>query len=111
MDLPTKKIEKFRETYEEEHSCTCPHCGYDMNNEPEDMQDLVTYWGEEGKLKQECNSCDGEFFVEEHVDRTWSVHLVESYMCCESDCDEPAIMQEQYDQPCECLKHFKPNHS
>lgn len=109
MSIPSleEKLNSFRERYEDEHSCKCPFCEFDLTSDCEYMVDLTTYHGEEGKLEQTCPNCDKDFFVEEHVDRTWNVHLVESYTCSEEGCDRPAIMQEADDQPCSCTEHFK----
>lgn len=79
MSIPSfdEKLNNFRIQYEEEHSCKCPFCGFDLSTDCEYMIDLVTYHGEEGKLEQACPSCDEDFFVEEHVDRTWTVSKTE----------------------------------
>ena len=41
------------------------------------MIDLVTYWGEDGRKEESCNSCGKDFWVEEHVNRTWTVFKTE----------------------------------
>ncbi len=73
MALPTfeEKLEYYKKQYVEEHSCKCPFCGYDLTTECEDMINIVTYWGEEGPIEEHCNHCGKDFWVEEHVDRTW----------------------------------------
>ena len=47
----------------------CPYCGveYDFN---EDHQ-VVSYWGEDGEVECECQSCEGDFMCTETVVRTF----------------------------------------
>jgi len=79
MSIPSfeEKFKYLAEKYEKEHSCRCPFCGYDLNTESEDMIDLITYWGEDGRKEESCNSCGKDFWVEEKVDRTWNVFKTE----------------------------------
>jgi len=79
MSIPSidERLKNLQDQYENEHSCKCPNCGFDLDSECEYMVDLVTYHGEEGRLEQTCPSCDTDFWVEEHVDRTWSVFKTE----------------------------------
>ena len=90
----------------ENHTCRCPFCEYDMNDNPEDMQDHISYWGsEDGAVESSCPSCGKDFFVIEQVDRTWTTQEVEFYPCSVEGCDGRAVMQEPDEQPCECFKH------
>ncbi len=65
--------ETMKKQYEEEHSLKCPYCGEDYTHDSEFKEDLITYHGEDGIIKKECQQCEKEFYVEESVDRTWNV--------------------------------------
>ena len=47
----------------------CPYCGYENQEYSEYKNKLITYWGEEGFIKEECTSCEKEFEVREIVTR------------------------------------------
>ena len=66
-------MEKFRENWKKEHSVICPHCKKDLTDDSEFMQYLITYHGEDGIKELQCPCCDENLYIEEHVDRTWSV--------------------------------------
>jgi C4-type Zn-finger protein len=65
----------FAKKYKEEREIRCPHCGALQTND--DLQYPVTYWGEPGITKMECQECDKPFFVEENVRRTYEVSKTE----------------------------------
>ena len=65
--------ETMKKNYEEEHSLKCPYCGEDYTHDSEFKEDLITYHGEDGFIKKECQQCEKVFYVEESVDRTWTV--------------------------------------
>lgn len=48
----------------------CPHCNGHLGWETEDVP--VTYWGE-GEMKDTCPYCAKEFWLEEHVNRNWTL--------------------------------------
>jgi C4-type Zn-finger protein len=52
---------------------TCPACGYEFD--AEDMENHITYHGEEGSQEQECPNCQAELVIEEEVVRTFTVIL------------------------------------
>ncbi len=72
-----ERMERWEKQYKEAHACNCPHCGYDLTTESEDMVNIVTYWGEDGRVEEHCNHCGKDFWVEEHVDRTWTTFKTE----------------------------------
>lgn len=52
----------------------CPYCGKDYQGDSEFLgEDLITYHGESGPIQVDCGNCDEQFFIEEFVDRTYTV--------------------------------------
>ena len=50
----------------------CPHCGHPFDVYSRERYDLITYWGEDGPKKFECAECAQDFYVNEHVSRSWT---------------------------------------
>lgn len=55
----------------------CPSCGYEYTFDDVPLS-LVTYWGEDGWIREECPACELEFAVRECVERTYEVRLAKS---------------------------------
>lgn len=62
-------LKRFEERYEKEHNIFCPYCGAKQSEEI--RYNHVSYWADDGEKEETCTSCDKQFIVEEHVDRTW----------------------------------------
>ena len=52
----------------------CPKCK--TKQDLSESRSLVTYWGEDGWQKLQCEHCDHEFEVEENVMRTYEVREI-----------------------------------
>lgn len=52
----------------------CPKCKKKLDIS--ERSSLVTYWGEDGWQKIDCEYCDHEFEVEENVTRTYEVREI-----------------------------------
>ena len=63
-------LEKIMEQLRRDRLIICPHCGYE-HHDPEMLQGLITYHGEEEPQEVYCYQCDKTFFVNEHVSRTF----------------------------------------
>ena len=51
----------------------CPHCGHDVDMTDSDRYPRhVSYWGEREPVSEDCPKCEREFYLHEHVTRTWS---------------------------------------
>ena len=66
-------IEKIMEKRRKDRLIICPYCGYehDISQHWEVMGSVVTYHGEEEPQEFTCQNCDEDFFVQEHVERTF----------------------------------------
>ena len=68
--------EQFK-TWKESQEIKCPHCNrviYKSGNPHDvDMEDLITYFGEECPQEMECYFCEETFTVQEFVERTFKV--------------------------------------
>jgi DNA-directed RNA polymerase subunit RPC12/RpoP len=66
-------IDKWVEDWREARKIRCPYCKQEIDYTSEDIG-LVTYWGgEDGPVEIWCEHCDRDFFVREHVERTFTV--------------------------------------
>ncbi len=63
-----KEIER---RYERDHNIFCPYCDHKQAEDDEQMNGLITYWGEEEDKEFNCEKCEIVFMVKEMVDRTW----------------------------------------
>jgi DNA-directed RNA polymerase subunit RPC12/RpoP len=63
-----RRLERIREA----RKIRCPYCKQEIDYTSEDVG-LVTYWGEDGPVEISCEHCDEDFFVREHVERTFTV--------------------------------------
>jgi uncharacterized Zn-finger protein len=54
----------------------CPYCSKEYDRESQ-LENLVTYWGEDGEVEVECGHCDKSYMVEEVVTRTYDVRKKE----------------------------------
>ena len=76
MDRKTEELMKrHEERYEKEHNIFCPYC--EAKQPEENNRDHVSYWGEDEDKECCCESCDKEFMVKEHVDRTFESKKIE----------------------------------
>lgn len=66
-------LEKVMEKWRKDRLIICPYCGYEHNISQhwESMGKVVTYHGEDIPQEFTCQSCDKDFFVQEHVERTF----------------------------------------
>lgn len=64
-------LEKIREQFRKDKLIICPFCGkeHDPSDDPDILQGLVTYWGEEDPQEFYCYSCEKTFLVKEQVSR------------------------------------------
>ncbi len=52
----------------------CPHCGEELDmNDTEYASRHITYWAEDGPKEDECPSCYKLIFIQERIDREWTV--------------------------------------
>lgn len=72
----TMNSEHWEKQYKESHQIKCPYCDYVLED-GEEMYPFISMWAEDGEDTCECVSCEKEFRVEEHVDRTWEVSKIE----------------------------------
>ena len=65
-------MERRLEAMRREESIVCPDCGhvFDMC---EGMEKLITYWGEDGPVEEDCPECEAQLVVTETVTRTYEV--------------------------------------
>jgi len=64
-------IERILERRKEEQQIKCPYCETIQPND--DYQYPVTYHGDDGPIEWECAECEKKFYVEEYVERSYSV--------------------------------------
>jgi hypothetical protein len=64
-------LDRLLELRKEAEEIKCPFCGAIQPSD--DCQYPVTYWGEDGPVEKECGECEERFFVEEMVERTYTV--------------------------------------
>lgn len=51
----------------------CPHCSAEIDmTVGERLQGHVSYYGDEEPSPIACPSCDGDFYLKEHVSRWWT---------------------------------------
>lgn len=67
MTLPTKSKKN-----DSMYGVTC-RCGYDFDSD--DLNGLITYWGEDPAQEMECPSCERVLTVKEVVTRVFEVRL------------------------------------
>lgn len=72
-----RAMDDWEKEWRESRQIKCPHCGYIL--EGEEVYDYVSCWGhpDEEDTEAECPRCGKEFWVREHVDRTWEVKATE----------------------------------
>lgn len=66
-------IDRVMKHMQEAEQVRCP-CGYVFDQE--DLQGLITYWGEDGPQERECPRCECKLIVTECVERTYEVSEV-----------------------------------
>ena len=69
------EIKKLLTDAEEKRQIKCPYCLELQAND--DNQYPVTYWGDDGHHKMECDKCESTFWVKEDVERTYRVAKTE----------------------------------
>ena len=52
---------------------TCPVCKHVFADE--ELSGLVTFWGEEPPVEQDCPNCETPLVIDEQVERTFEVQL------------------------------------
>jgi len=82
MDID-KYLDDIGKKRREDQSIRCPHCNklnYDPHNHYSDFElnNLVTYWGEDGPQEVYCEHCDALFWVKENVERTFDCAKTEN---------------------------------
>lgn len=68
-----EKLNRITEEQRKAKIIICPHCEYehDSSRDPELLEGHVTYWGEDDAQGFCCYMCGKDFFVKEHVKRTF----------------------------------------
>ena len=64
-------IDRIFEQRKEAEEIKCPHCHTIQPND--DWQYPVTYWGDDENVEMECVECEKKFWVDEYVERTYTV--------------------------------------
>jgi len=65
-------MERKLKTMRREEIIMCPNCGY-VFDMCEGMEKLITYWGENGPVEEDCPECEAQLLVTESVRRTYEV--------------------------------------
>lgn len=66
-----EQMARWEKQYKEDREVRCPHCDHLHDNDGDGSMYPVTYWAEDGPEERDCEDCGKQFFVEEHVTRTW----------------------------------------
>jgi DNA-directed RNA polymerase subunit RPC12/RpoP len=76
-------VDRILKRREEEQQIKCPYCETIQPND--DYQYPVTYWGDEGAIDYECSECEKKFWVEEYVERSYTVGKYLDKLGCVTD--------------------------
>jgi DNA-directed RNA polymerase subunit RPC12/RpoP len=66
----------------------CPHCG-NKGVDFENLEGIVSYWGEDGADERTCGECDKTYFIKEVVSRDFKVAKKEEALSFYHDDDSP----------------------
>ena len=78
----------MKKSFDDYNEIECPHCG---NNavDFENLEGIVSYWGEGGADERVCGDCDKTFFIKEVVSRSFEVAKKEPALSLMEDDDAP----------------------
>lgn len=52
----------------------CPYCCHEHKDTTDFPENAITYWGDHhGPVEFTCRECEKEFYVQERVQRTWTI--------------------------------------
>ena len=64
-------LKRFQEQWRREQLVICPWCGHERHPGFEELEYLITFWGDDGWQEVECDVCEKTFLAKECVRRTY----------------------------------------